>query len=150
MLQEQSFTSRLPTHLHGTAYPYVHECVCMCVQYLCMWERVRKSRIGVRGTLRNGVWRRPGVVYIEQLPLPNPHWGSQHLIGASLEQQAVPTVKCCWIQTLHRSDHLLLHAKALLHHSHVYWEARGPWHDGRKAGKYLIYLESSLLTERKR
>lgn len=148
MLQEQSFTSRLSTHLHSTAYACVHGCVCMRVQYLRVWERVRKSRIAVRGRLRNGVWRRPDVVCIEQLPLPNPHWGSQHLVGASLEWQAIPTVKYCWIPTLHRSDHLFLHAKAHFHHSHVFWEAQGPWHDRSKAGK-KFNLHKKLSAHRK-
>ena len=65
-------TSRLSAHLHGTACLYVHVCVCMRVQYLCVWER--KSRMVVRGRLGNGVWRRPDVFCIEQLPCVNPHW----------------------------------------------------------------------------
>lgn len=109
-------------------------CVHACVVFMCRGE---KKQAGVKG---NGVWRRPNIFCMEQLPLPSPHLGSQQSVRVSPEWQEVPTEKCCWIQALRRGDQIAPDVKALLN--------TPTGSSGPPPQKKSIGLRSSLLTKR--
>lgn len=77
-------------------HSFIWHCMCVhaCAVFMC---REAKRQAGAKG---NGVWRRPNIFCIQQLPLPNPHLGSQQSVGVRPEWQEVPAEKCCWIRAL--------------------------------------------------
>lgn len=75
--------------------------------------------------------------YIEQLSLPNPHWGSCHLVGVSPEWQADPTEK--WLPSSRFESPLAALPCPVEDRRTLTWLEQN--------GKYSICWGSSLLTE---